>query len=104
MKIIGATIFALRLPFVEAFSHSTSVRSCSDSVIVRQSLSQLFMPVELDDRLLGRRVIVLVDNLDSRRRAILLITPRENAVWQSVADSADRGLSPTGALNPETTN
>jgi hypothetical protein len=46
-----------------------------DSVIVRQSLSQLFMPVELDDRLLGQRVIVLVDNLDSRTRAVLLITP-----------------------------
>lgn len=35
MRIIGATLFALRLPFVEAFSHSTSVRSCSDSIIVR---------------------------------------------------------------------
>lgn len=35
MKIIGATCFALRIPFVEAFGHSASVRSRSDSVVVR---------------------------------------------------------------------
>lgn len=35
MKIIGATCFALGIPFVEAFGHSASVRSRSDSVVVR---------------------------------------------------------------------
>ena len=35
MKIIGATCFALRIPFVEAFGHSASVRSRSDSVVLR---------------------------------------------------------------------
>ncbi len=35
MKIIGVTCFALRIPFVEAFGHSASVRSRSDSVVVR---------------------------------------------------------------------
>jgi muconate cycloisomerase len=35
MRIIGATIRALRLPFVEAFSHSTKSRQFSDSFVVR---------------------------------------------------------------------
>ena len=35
MKISGGTIYALKLPFVESFSHSASKRSYSDSVIVR---------------------------------------------------------------------
>ncbi|MDE2997700.1 MAG: dipeptide epimerase [Gemmatimonadota bacterium] len=35
MRIIGATCFALRIPFVEAFGHSASVRSRSDSVVLR---------------------------------------------------------------------
>ena len=35
MKIIGATCFALRIPFIEALGHSASVRSRSDSVVVR---------------------------------------------------------------------
>ncbi|MDE3257512.1 MAG: enolase [Gemmatimonadota bacterium] len=35
MKIIGATCFALKIPFVEAFGHSASVRSRSDSVVLR---------------------------------------------------------------------
>jgi muconate cycloisomerase len=35
MKIIGVTIFSLRIPFVEAFSHSASVRACSDGIVVR---------------------------------------------------------------------
>ncbi|MDE2889915.1 MAG: dipeptide epimerase [Gemmatimonadota bacterium] len=35
MKIIGATCFSLRIPFVEAFGHSASVRARSDSVVVR---------------------------------------------------------------------
>ncbi len=35
MKIIGGTCFALRIPFVEAFGHSASVRSRTDSVVVR---------------------------------------------------------------------
>ena len=37
MKIIGATCFSLRIPFVETFGHSASVRSRSDSVVVRLS-------------------------------------------------------------------
>lgn len=35
MKLIAATIYALKIPFVEAFRHSTSDRRWSDSVIVR---------------------------------------------------------------------
>lgn len=35
MRIIGATIYALQIPFVEAFSHSTKSRQFSDSFIVR---------------------------------------------------------------------
>jgi len=35
MRIDRATIFCLRIPFVEAFRHSTSVRSFSDSIVVR---------------------------------------------------------------------
>lgn len=35
MRITSATIYALRIPFVEAFSHSTKSRKFSDSFIVR---------------------------------------------------------------------
>ena len=35
MRINGATIFCLRIPFVEAFRHSTSARSFSDSIVLR---------------------------------------------------------------------
>ena len=35
MRITGATIYALRIPFVEAFSHSTKSRKFSDSFVVR---------------------------------------------------------------------
>jgi L-alanine-DL-glutamate epimerase-like enolase superfamily enzyme len=35
MKITEATIFCLRIPFVEAFNHSASARVCSDSIVVR---------------------------------------------------------------------
>jgi L-alanine-DL-glutamate epimerase-like enolase superfamily enzyme len=35
MRITGATIYALRIPFVEAFSHSTKSRQFSDSFVVR---------------------------------------------------------------------
>ncbi len=35
MKIVGATIYALRIPFVEAFSHSAKDRKFSDSFVVR---------------------------------------------------------------------
>jgi muconate cycloisomerase len=35
MRIVGATIYALRIPFVEAFSHSTKSRKFSDSFVVR---------------------------------------------------------------------
>jgi L-Ala-D/L-Glu epimerase len=35
MRIDGITIFCLRIPFVEAFRHSTSTRSFSDSIVVR---------------------------------------------------------------------
>jgi muconate cycloisomerase len=34
MRITEARIFCLRIPFVEAFSHSASARACSDSIIV----------------------------------------------------------------------
>ena len=35
MRIIAATIFCLRIPFVEAFRHSASARACSDSIVMR---------------------------------------------------------------------
>jgi L-Ala-D/L-Glu epimerase len=39
MRITGATIRALRIPFVEAFSHSTKSRKFSDSFVVRVTAS-----------------------------------------------------------------
>jgi L-alanine-DL-glutamate epimerase-like enolase superfamily enzyme len=38
MKIAGATIYALQIPFVESFSHSAKSRQCSDSFVVRMRL------------------------------------------------------------------
>jgi L-alanine-DL-glutamate epimerase-like enolase superfamily enzyme len=35
MRLVGATLYALRIPFVEAFGHSAVERRCSDSVVVR---------------------------------------------------------------------
>ena len=35
MKLVAATLYALRIPFVESFSHSASERRWSDSVVVR---------------------------------------------------------------------
>lgn len=35
MKIVSATLFALKLPFVEAFAHSVRDRTYSDSIVVR---------------------------------------------------------------------
>ena len=37
MQIIGANIYVLRIPFVEAFSHSAQTRTHSDSIVVRLS-------------------------------------------------------------------
>ena len=35
MKLVAATVYALRIPFVEAFRHSAKERRWSDSVVVR---------------------------------------------------------------------
>ena len=35
MRIVAAQLFALRIPFIEAFSHSSQSRTYSDSIIVR---------------------------------------------------------------------
>jgi muconate cycloisomerase len=35
MRLVGATLYALRIPFVEEFSHSAGARRWSDSVVVR---------------------------------------------------------------------
>src|SRR5207244_7056226 len=35
MRLVGATLYALRIPFVESFSHSATERRWSDSVVVR---------------------------------------------------------------------
>jgi len=35
MRLVKATIFALKLPFVEAFAHSVRDRAYSDSLVVR---------------------------------------------------------------------
>jgi L-Ala-D/L-Glu epimerase len=34
MRLVDATLYVLRIPFVEAFSHSASERRCSESVVV----------------------------------------------------------------------
>lgn len=39
MKIVSAQLFALRIPFVEAFSHSIRSRTYSDSIVVRVEAS-----------------------------------------------------------------
>ncbi|MEM9450345.1 MAG: enolase C-terminal domain-like protein [Cyanobacteria bacterium P01_E01_bin.6] len=44
MKIVAATLFSLRIPFVEAFAHSIRSRTYSDSIVVR---------VEADDGTVG---------------------------------------------------
>jgi len=35
MKLVGAALYALRIPFVEEFTHSTHCRRASDSVVVK---------------------------------------------------------------------
>ncbi len=35
MRLVAATLYALRIPFVESFGHSAAERRCSDSVVVR---------------------------------------------------------------------
>lgn len=35
MRLVGATLYALRIPFVEAFAHSAAERRCTESVVVR---------------------------------------------------------------------
>ena len=35
MKLISATVYAMRLPFVESFAHSTKERAFSDSLIIK---------------------------------------------------------------------
>ncbi len=35
MRLVGATLYAVRIPFVEAFSHSAAERRCTDSLVVR---------------------------------------------------------------------
>ena len=35
MKIIGANLYSLRIPFVESFSHAAHARAVSDSIVVR---------------------------------------------------------------------
>ena len=35
MKLVAATLYALRIPFVESFNHSATERRWSDSVVVR---------------------------------------------------------------------
>jgi len=35
MRLVGATLYALRIPFVETFSHSASERRCTESIVVR---------------------------------------------------------------------
>ncbi|MBD3884814.1 enolase [Phormidium tenue FACHB-886] len=39
MRIIEATLFALRIPFIEAFAHSIKSRTYSDSIVVRLKAS-----------------------------------------------------------------
>ncbi|MBI2468446.1 MAG: enolase, partial [Candidatus Rokubacteria bacterium] len=35
MRLVAGTVYALRIPFVEAFRHSATERVCSESVVVR---------------------------------------------------------------------
>ncbi len=35
MRLTSATVYALEIPFVEAFKHSARDRRCCDSIVVR---------------------------------------------------------------------
>src|SRR5260370_42680010 len=77
MRIDGATIFCLRIPFVEAFRHSTSVRSFSDSIVVR---------VRAEDGTVGygegvARRYVTGETVESTVSHIV------NRLWPAVADA-----------------
>jgi muconate cycloisomerase len=77
MRIDGATIFCLRIPFVEAFRHSTSLRSFSDSIVVR---------VRAEDGTVGygegvARRYVTGETVES------MVSHIVNRLWPAVADA-----------------
>jgi L-alanine-DL-glutamate epimerase-like enolase superfamily enzyme len=77
MRIDGITIFCLRIPFVEAFRHSTSARSFSDSIVVR---------VRAEDGTVGygeglARSYVTGETVES------LVSHLVNRLWPAVARS-----------------
>lgn len=101
MKITGATCFSLRIPFVEAFGHSASVRSRSDSVVVRLTAED--GTVGYGEGLprpyvTGETVETCVDRI-------------ANCLWPAIADSdfpalepgqdAVRVLAPVGRILPD---
>ncbi|MCE2441005.1 MAG: dipeptide epimerase [Candidatus Latescibacteria bacterium] len=84
MKIIGATCFKLRIPFVEAFGHSASVRSCSDSVVVR---------LTADDGTVGYgeglpRPYVTGETVET------CVSHIAHCLWPAIADSDFQALEP----------
>jgi L-Ala-D/L-Glu epimerase len=95
MKLVGATIYALRIPFVEAFSHSASDRRWSDSVVVRvrdEAGAEGFGEGLPRPYVTGETVETMVDHLVGE-------------LWPSVAGRAlppAGHLAGLGALIPET--
>ena len=84
MKIVGATCFELRIPFVEAFGHSASVRSRSDSVVVR---------LTADDGTVGYgeglpRPYVTGETVET------CVSHIAHCLWPAIADSDFQALEP----------
>ena len=86
MRIIGATIYALRIPFAEAFSHSAKARTFSDSIVVR---------LRTEDGTVGYGEGVARAYVTGETVETSLAHIRER-LWPAVAESdySELGLSP----------
>jgi muconate cycloisomerase len=85
MRLVGATLYALRIPFVEAFSHSATDRRASDSVVVRvrdEAGTEGFGEGTPRPYVTGETVATMLDHLGRQ-------------LWPRVAG---RALPPTGHL------
>lgn len=85
MRLVGATLYALRIPFVEAFGHSAGERRCSDSVVVRvrdEAGTEGFGEGAPRPYVTGETVATMLDHLAGE-------------LWPRVAE---RELPPTGHL------
>jgi muconate cycloisomerase len=85
MRIVAGQLFALNIPFIEAFAHSTKTRSCSDSIVLR---------VTADDGTVGygegvARPYVTGETVDSCLHHI------ETCLWPAIKTTDLRPLVPT---------